>query len=171
MCSSDLNALAALTTGTVALVVVVSRFTEGAYLPAFVIAVLVWLFRSINKHYRSLAQTLRVTPAEATAISVNHTVVVRNELLGSHPDVARTLMRAFTEAKARYLAQLVAAPAANAEDMFFRRVGEVIGDPLPYGIEPNRRMIQAVIDQALEQGILTRPTTVDALFPIDLPVS
>ena len=52
-----------------------------------------------------------------------------------------------------------------------RRVGEVIGDPLPYGIEPNRRMIQAVIDQALEQGILTRPTTVDALFPIDLPVS
>ena len=97
---------------------------------------------------------------------INHTVVVRNELLGSHPDVARTLMRAFTEAKARYLAQLVAAPAANAEDMFFRRVGEVIGDPLPYGIEPNRRMIQAVIDQALEQGILTRSTSVDALFPI-----
>jgi 4,5-dihydroxyphthalate decarboxylase len=37
-------------------------------------------------------------------------------------------------------------------------------DPLPYGIEPNRKMIEAVIQHSVEQGIITRPFTVDELF-------
>ena len=38
-------------------------------------------------------------------------------------------------------------------------------DPLPYGIEPNRAMIQEVIDSALEQKVLTRKVTIEQLFP------
>jgi 4,5-dihydroxyphthalate decarboxylase len=97
---------------------------------------------------------------------INHTVVVRNELLEARPELAADIVRAFAAAKAQYLTHLASASATSGEDAFFKSVGEVIGDPLPYGIEPNRRMIQAVIDQALEQGILTRSTSVDALFPI-----
>jgi len=108
--SMAVNAVGALTTGIVALVVVVSKFTEGAYLPAFVIAVLVWLFRSINKHYRSLAQTLRVTPNEAGAISVNHTVVV---LVGS---VHRGVLAALAYARSLRPEHLVALHVASSEE-------------------------------------------------------
>jgi len=46
----------------------------------------------------------------------------------------------------------------------FRQVTDITGDPLPYGIEPNRRMLDAVIQHALEQGILSRPVAVEDLF-------
>jgi len=41
----------------------------------------------------------------------------------------------------------------------------MIGDPLPYGIEPNRRMLEAVIRHSRQQGIITRPLAVEDLFP------
>lgn len=87
--SLAINLVGGITTGIVALVVVVSKFTEGAYLPAFVIGLFVLLFRSIHKHYRHLTTTLSIEPADIKAISVNHTVIV---LVGSvHPGVLRAL--------------------------------------------------------------------------------
>ena len=50
-------------------------------------------------------------------------------------------------------------------DETFRRVMEITGDPLPYGIAPNRRELEAVIQYSLEQGILSRPMAVEDLFP------
>jgi 4,5-dihydroxyphthalate decarboxylase len=38
-------------------------------------------------------------------------------------------------------------------------------DPLPYGIEPNRRMLEQAIASAAEQGIIDRPVALEALFP------
>ena len=46
-----------------------------------------------------------------------------------------------------------------------KRVMEITGaDPLPYGIEPNRRMIEAVRRYAREQGIIDRPFTMEQLL-------
>jgi 4,5-dihydroxyphthalate decarboxylase len=41
---------------------------------------------------------------------------------------------------------------------------EITGDPLPYGIAPNRRVIEELIGHALTQGIIDKPVTVDELF-------
>ena len=41
---------------------------------------------------------------------------------------------------------------------------EITGDPLPYGIAPNRREIEAVIRYSVEQGILQNPSTVESVF-------
>ena len=41
---------------------------------------------------------------------------------------------------------------------------EITGDPLPYGIAPNRRVIDELIGHALTQGIITKPVTADELF-------
>ena len=42
---------------------------------------------------------------------------------------------------------------------------EITGeDPLPYGIAPNRKMIEAVIQYAQEQGILKRAFAMEELF-------
>ena len=41
---------------------------------------------------------------------------------------------------------------------------DVTGDPLPYGIEPNGPMLEAVIQYAVEQGIIPRRVAVEELF-------
>jgi 4,5-dihydroxyphthalate decarboxylase len=38
------------------------------------------------------------------------------------------------------------------------------GDPLPYGIAPNRKVLEELAGYATAQGILTKPVTVDELF-------
>jgi 4,5-dihydroxyphthalate decarboxylase len=40
----------------------------------------------------------------------------------------------------------------------------ITGDPLPYGIAPNRGVIEALIGHALTQGIITAPVRVEDLF-------
>ena len=99
---------------------------------------------------------------------INHLMVVREELLQQRPELAKGIFEAFAEAKRRYVEDLRAGRIENptAVDETYRRVMEITGrDPLPYGIEPNRAMIQEVIDSALEQKVLTRPVTIEQLFP------
>jgi len=95
---------------------------------------------------------------------INHTVVVRNDVLAAHPGLAADLFNAFDEAKQPYVAQLAAGEIQNADDEFFKRVMDVTGDPLPYGIEPNRQMLEAVVHHAVEQGIIPRPIPIEELF-------
>jgi 4,5-dihydroxyphthalate decarboxylase len=95
---------------------------------------------------------------------INHTVVVRNEVLAANPGLASDLFRTFDEAKQAYVARLAAGRVENADDEFFSQVMKVTGDPLPYGIEPNRAMLDAVIRHAVEQGIIPRAIEVDDLF-------
>src|SRR5262249_8709191 len=45
-----------------------------------------------------------------------------------------------------------------------RRVMEITGEPLPYGIAPNRNVIDELIGHALTQGIITKPVTAAELF-------
>jgi len=98
---------------------------------------------------------------------INHTVVVKDELLAAYPDLAADLFRAFVEAKRPYLDRLKANQIAEPTkaDRTHRRVMEITGsDPLPYGIEPNCKMINAVIQYAREQGILARSFSMEELF-------
>ncbi|HZT90602.1 MAG TPA: APC family permease [Gaiellaceae bacterium] len=53
------NGIGALTTGVVAVIVVYSKFTEGAWLVIVTIPLLVLLFLGINRHYRRFARRLR----------------------------------------------------------------------------------------------------------------
>ena len=99
---------------------------------------------------------------------INHLMVVKDELLEEHPHLAAGIFDAFAEAKRQYVERLKAGGIENptAVDEMHKRVMEITGgDPLPYGIEPNRRMLEEVIQSALEQGIIARPVTVEELFP------
>jgi 4,5-dihydroxyphthalate decarboxylase len=88
---------------------------------------------------------------------INHTVVVKDDLLAAHPEIGPAIFDAFAEAKRRY--------EPSRYEPVHRKVAAVAGDPLPYGIEPNRRVLEAVIQYSVEQGILRRPFTVEELFP------
>jgi 4,5-dihydroxyphthalate decarboxylase len=90
---------------------------------------------------------------------INHLVVVRDEVLAAHPDLARAVFDAFAESKRRYLAD------ESEMEPLHRRVAAVTGrDPLPYGIAPNRHVLQALIGHALDQHILDRPPVIEELF-------
>ena len=98
---------------------------------------------------------------------INHTVVVKDELLAAHPDLAANLFNAFADAKRPYLRRLESNSIENPskDDEVFRKVMEVTGDPLPYGIAPNRGVLEAVIRHAATQGIISRTVEVEDLFP------
>lgn len=97
---------------------------------------------------------------------INHLVVVRDELLGAHPDLGADLFRAFAEAKRRYVERLRrdAVEDPTPTDRMYRRVTDVLEDPLPYGIAPNRAMIELLVRHAVDQRILDRPPEVESLF-------
>jgi len=96
---------------------------------------------------------------------INHTVVVRDDLLAEHPDLAPDLFDAFVRAKQIYIDRLKAGIAEpSPADQTFAAVMQVTGDPLPYGIAPNRRELDAIIQYSVEQGILRAPLGIEDVF-------
>jgi len=105
---------------------------------------------------------------EALRYPINHLIVVRDDLLDAHPDLAADVFAAFAEAKNRYVERLRLGeiPDPTPADLMYQRVMAITGaDPLPYGIAPNRAMIEQLIRYAVGQQILDRPPDVEALFP------
>ena len=97
---------------------------------------------------------------------INHLMVVKDEVLAAHPDLAVDMFNTFAAAKRVYLRRLESGQIDQPTtiDEMHRRVMAITGDPLPYGIAPNRRVIEELIGHALTQGIINRPVTVDELF-------
>ena len=98
---------------------------------------------------------------------INHLVVVKDEMLEAHPGLAEAVFTAFAEAKTAYVDRLRAGriEAPTPTDLMYQQVMETTGaDPLPYGIAPNRPVIEELIGHAVTQGILTRPFEVEELF-------
>jgi 4,5-dihydroxyphthalate decarboxylase len=97
---------------------------------------------------------------------INHLVVIKDELLAKHPELAADVFNAFAESKRVYLDRLKGGRIEKPTevDKVHQRVLEITGDPLPYGIESNRKVLENLIQHALKQGIITKPVTVDELF-------
>ena len=60
--SLAVNALGAVTTGAIAVIVVVSKFTEGAWIPALLIPIMVANFKAIGRHYEKGKKAVVVEP-------------------------------------------------------------------------------------------------------------
>jgi 4,5-dihydroxyphthalate decarboxylase len=97
---------------------------------------------------------------------INHTVVVRDELLDAHPDLAKNIFNAFAEAKHIYVDKLKAGTIENPTklDVQNKKVMEITGDPLPYGVEPNKKVLEALMDTAAKQGIIKAPLSFEQIF-------
>ena len=70
------SALGAGVTFVVLLVVAVTKFTSGAWVPLVVVPSIIALFLTIKRHYARVDAELRVTPEDARPTAMNHTVVV-----------------------------------------------------------------------------------------------
>ena len=99
---------------------------------------------------------------------INHLMVIKDETLAKDPSLAPRIFEAFAQAKRLYVEKLRAGKIEKsaATDETYKRVMEVTGrDPLPYGIGPNRAMLEEAARSAYEQKILTRPVRIESLFP------
>jgi 4,5-dihydroxyphthalate decarboxylase len=99
---------------------------------------------------------------------INHLVVVRDELLEQQPDLAVQVFDAFARSKQRYVEQLRAGTleSPTVTDRMHQRVLESTGrdDPLPYGIEPNRGVLEELLRSAVDQKILDRAPCLEDMF-------
>jgi 4,5-dihydroxyphthalate decarboxylase len=98
---------------------------------------------------------------------INHVVVVKDELLAARPGLAADLFAAYADAKNRYVAELRRGDLSDPgpADRMYQRVAQITGaDPLPYGIAPNRAMIDQLIRYAVDQKILDKPATPEDIF-------
>ena len=103
---------------------------------------------------------------------IMHTVVLREEIYQRHPWVAHSLYRAFEEAKARALRRLydtnalaVTLPWLVAE---IERTRQLMGEDFwPYGVEPNRRTLETLVQYLVEQKLVERRLPLEELFAVN----
>jgi 4,5-dihydroxyphthalate decarboxylase len=97
---------------------------------------------------------------------INHGVVVKNSVLKDAPWIADELCRAFESAKAKYLKNLDLGDAATSWDKAAKVNAAVVGDPFPFGIDKNRKALEAVAQFALDQKMVPRRFSVEELFAV-----
>lgn len=110
---------------------------------------------------------------ETGIFPIMHAVAVRREVLDKNPWVARNLLNAFDEARRRSIARVVDGTVSLVPipwgHEYARRGMELMGeDYFPYGIEPNRKTLEAFLGFAHEQGVCKRLLTIEELFPKQL---
>jgi 4,5-dihydroxyphthalate decarboxylase len=91
-------------------------------------------------------------------------IVVRNEVLKRDPDLPRRLFEAFAAAKENYLARVNSGAADGAEDKRYRRLAELVGDPLPYGLAQNRKSFDALVRYAHTQRLIPERPELVSVF-------
>ena len=55
-------------------------------------------------------------------------------------------------------------PVTDADRMYAAVLQTTGTDPLPYGVEPNRAVLEQLMEFAMAQRILTRPVALDEVF-------
>ncbi|MDQ3898791.1 MAG: APC family permease [Actinomycetota bacterium] len=71
-----ISGLGATATFIVLLIVAITKFTSGAWVPIMVVPAIIALFSGIKRHYTRVAESLEISPAEVRPQPFNHTVVV-----------------------------------------------------------------------------------------------
>jgi 4,5-dihydroxyphthalate decarboxylase len=81
-------------------------------------------------------------------IPINHMMVVRSTIAASRPDVVKEIYRVLRESRR------AAPPPADGSIM----------DPWRFGVEPNRRSLEIIIDYSFRQKLIPRMFSVEELF-------
>jgi 4,5-dihydroxyphthalate decarboxylase len=100
---------------------------------------------------------------------IMHLVAIKKSVYERFPFVATSLYDAFVKSKKIALEKLFNLRAVRYMTPFLMREIDDIwdvfnGDPWPYGIEPNRRTLEALIVYQQDLGLIAAPVKVDDLF-------
>ena len=138
------NGVGATTTGLVAMVIAVTKFTHGAWIVVLVIPILVWSFLAMRRHYEEVALGLSLQGFDSPP-EFQHTVLV---LIGDvHRGVVRAIQYARTLAptaavRAVYV-ETDPAQTSRLEDKWARWG---LGVPLVVLTSPYRSLLRPLLD-------------------------
>ncbi len=104
---------------------------------------------------------------------IMHVIALRRAVFERHPWAAMNLFTAFEEAKRRSVERVADITASRiplpwSPALAAEFAGDFGADPFPYGIEGNRRTLDAFCRFAYDQGITPRRMTPEALFPAEM---
>jgi len=154
-----LNGTGAFATCFVLLIVAVTKFSNGAWVPLLVIPLIVLLFKGISRHYRRVAAALSI-PGDYRPPRRRHTVVVLSS--GEvHPGLLDALAYARSITPDHLLAATVVGDAEEAERVEKRWAEHGIDVPLEIVRSPARDVTGATmrfvdeIDRRWENAVIT----------------
>jgi 4,5-dihydroxyphthalate decarboxylase len=107
---------------------------------------------------------------ETGVFPIMHLIVLRRDIYERHPWAAMNLVLAFEEAKRRSVERLMqtssrfAMPWARDHMMQAQALLFGDGEYWPYGLESNRRTLEAFLTYCYEQGICRRKLAPEELF-------
>ena len=107
---------------------------------------------------------------------IMHTVVMRRQLLKEHPGIAEVIYKGFCDAKRtaeeRYRHWMIFNSMNKMVPWFNHLIDENIslmgGDWWPYGVAPNRKALESVLRDHVDQGITDRHFRVEDIFVPEL---
>ena len=103
------SGVGAVATGVVMIVVIVSKFLIGAWVIVVIVPLIVVAFKSVSRHYQSVARQLKIAPGPESAV-LEHSVVV---LVGG---VQRSTLSALRYARSVHAHNTIAITVAINED-------------------------------------------------------
>ena len=163
MRSRVVNTVGLLSTGTVLLIVLVTKFLAGAWIAIVAMGALFILMKMIRKHYNTVSQELESAAAEETDIvlpSRNHAVVLVSKL---HLPTRRAL--AYARATRPDVLEAVTVSVDDAETRELVRTWENsdISVPLKVIASPYREITRPVLDY-VKRASKESPRTVVTVF-------
>jgi 4,5-dihydroxyphthalate decarboxylase len=107
---------------------------------------------------------------------IMHVIAMRRAVFERYPWSAMNMFKAFEQAKARSLERIGDLTASRIPVPWAAAIagewGESFGaDPFPYGLEANRKTLDAFCRFAHDQGVTARRLTPDDLFPKEVRAS
>ncbi len=99
-----------------------------------------------------------------------HTIALRQDMVAQYPWIGPNLFRAFEEAKKRSITRALDGNICrfpipwtfDYAEKSRRMFGE---DFWPYGLEPNRKALEAFVQYCYEQGVAHRKLAIEELYP------
>ena len=107
---------------------------------------------------------------------IMHVIAMRRAVFERYPWVAMNLFKAFEQAKERSLERIRDLTASRIPVPWAAAIAEECGknfggDPFPYGLEANRKTLDAFCRFAHDQGVTAKRLTPDDLFPKEVRAS
>ena len=107
---------------------------------------------------------------ETGIFPIMHAIAIKREIVEKYPWIAANLFAAFEEAKRRSVKRALnntssALPIPWGYE-FAKRMQAIVGEELlPYGIDANRKTLDAFLQYGFEQGVLHKRMQPEDLFP------
>jgi hypothetical protein len=138
-----INAVGAVATLVVLLIVAITKFAVGAWLPIVVVPAIIALFASIKRHYVRVGRTIAISPKDVRPQPLNHTIVVL--VAGVHRGVVNALQYA-RSLRPNHLAALYVAYEDGDREAIEKQWEEFGFDvPLEVVHSPYRELVEVVM--------------------------